>query len=211
LILSNRYEFKVELESTFRLKRATYYTETWESYEKKLRDFHRNPEATCEAPELPNPPNQKEAPSESAKNTTLRVKYNNKSLDLKEGTPEVKKSTVFVWITEQTEIKFAEVLPIIASISTGNKVLSEVMKYMETPELSSLFAKGFVIKIQFPLAFSIRANIFFHSMTFLKGKSLTDCAGLFTIPSDYKHLSRKEAQKTIQRPKKLVLLGQALI
>lgn len=203
----------MELESTFRLKRATYFTEDWESYEKKLRAFHKNPEATCEPPESPFPPDQREGSEStvSKTNPTLRVKYNNKSVDLKEGTPEVKKSTVLVWMTEETEIKFAEVLPIIASISTGNKVLSEVMKYMETPELSSLFAKGFVVKIQFPLAFSIRANIFFHSMTFLKGKAAAECSGLFTIPADYRHLSRKEAQKTIQRPKKLVLLGQALI
>lgn len=208
----NRYEFKVELESTFRLKKASYFCEDWESYEKKLSAFRSGSHKSPFLPnEVPFPPNESQVRRKEEKDQKLKLSYNNRSLELKEGTPEVKKSTVYVWISEETKIKFSEVLPIISSISAGNKVLIEVMKYFETPELSSLFSRGFITKIQIPLAFSIRANIYFNRMEFLSERQVSELGCLLEIPREYKQLSRKQAQKTIQRTKKLVLLGQALL
>lgn len=201
----------MELESTFRLKKTTFYSETWESYETKLKAFYENEQATCTPLEADSDPNcfSKAKPQESG--SSLKLKYNNKSLEIKDGAQEIKKSTVLVWITEETQIKFSEILPIIASISAGNKVLSEAMKYFETPQLSSLFSKGFITKIQIPVAFSIRANIFFQNLEFIQEDTRRNYSEHFEIPKAYKHLSRKQAQKTIQRVKKLVLIGQALI
>lgn len=84
------------------------------------------------------------------------------------------------------------------SISDGNKYLTQLEDFLKQEAVSSLLQeKGFPVKIQVPIKYTLRAVFKFSKYQFF-GPHSTAPSDIFEIPQDYDTISRKEGSKILQ-------------
>lgn len=144
-----------------------------------------------------------------------RVLSENPHMVKKENTVKYKndKRTVFLWLSNQFELKPDEFYTILETLQHGGNIgmqrMNTILKNEALVEI--LRENGFPVKIEIPIGFTVKAKVVFSNFRFLSKDDACDdilpqdaysIDDLFNVPDYLERTSRKEGMKTMKNKKK---------
>lgn len=126
-----------------------------------------------------------------------------------------------VWLTEGFALSMQEFLPVLDAVSLQHEAIRRLREFLSSELIKQSFERAkphlkshstpakknvFPVKISVPLNFAVRANVLFESFELRHPGEISP--EVFNVPRDYVWLPRREAQKTLSRAKKRLLLAQ---
>ncbi|EAS06757.3 GPCR-chaperone protein (macronuclear) [Tetrahymena thermophila SB210] len=121
---------------------------------------------------------------------------------------EIKKQTLGLYVSEDFPIKFKVFMPLLQFLSNGNQLLMNLYEVFKDQQVNDvLIKKGFPVKVQIPLSYSIYANITFSAFKPLSCYENENVTQLFNIPNDSVFANRKQKQNTMIKQKKRLMLA----
>ncbi|KAL4484244.1 hypothetical protein ABPG72_003528 [Tetrahymena utriculariae] len=121
---------------------------------------------------------------------------------------EIKKQTLGLYVSEDFPIKFKVFLPLLQFLSNGNQLLMNLCEVFKDQQVNDvLIKKGFPVKVQIPLSYSIYANITFSAFKPLSCYENENVTQLFKIPNESVFANRKQKQNTMKKQKKRLMLA----
>ncbi|KAL4435830.1 hypothetical protein ABPG74_015798 [Tetrahymena malaccensis] len=121
---------------------------------------------------------------------------------------EIKKQTLGLYVSEDFPIKFKVFMPLLQFLSNGNQLLMNLYEVFKDQQVNDvLIKKGFPVKVQIPLSYSIYANITFSAFKPLSCYDNENVTQLFNIPNESVFANRKQKQNTMKKQKKRLMLA----
>jgi hypothetical protein len=231
---SRRFDFKLDMEYAVFKKSKTFFKDTYENYKTKVMNAKAMPAQKVfnkDAREIltqlkqrngfksptsaksskffasPKQDDKKQPPKDPQDKQYLKIDTVN--LDTFENASVTeKKQEASIWLAKNFPMKFDTLLPVVKFLSNGNNLLQRVESLLSRDEVKGLISENaFPVKIQVPITLSIKANVTITKYELIQNPNVRE---LFFIPEGYKYIDRKEAQKTLQRTKKRMVLVNVL-
>lgn len=228
---SRRFDFKLDMEYAVFKKSKTFFKDTYEHYKTKVMNAKALPQQKVfnkDAREILSQLKQRNGlksatNAKSPKNFNFAKPHDDKKQDsdkqhlrintvnldtFENASVTEKKAEASIWLAKNFPMKFDTLLPVVKFLSNGNNLLQRVESLLSRDEVKSLISESaFPVKIQVPITLSIKANITITKYEIIQNPNVRE---LFFIPEGYKYIDRKEAQKTLQRTKKRMVLVNVL-
>ncbi|CAK61436.1 unnamed protein product (macronuclear) [Paramecium tetraurelia] len=116
-----------------------------------------------------------------------------------------------LYISQAFPLNFQQFLPIIKMLSNGNEFMQSLKTVLSNESVKQLLNdKGFPIRIEIPINFTIDAVVTFQAYKQLDMED-NQIKSLFQIPEEYQLVSRRDATKVMRRGKKRLLLANLFL
>jgi len=115
-----------------------------------------------------------------------------------------------LWLSNKFPLKFPQLMEVFDTLSlSGNANMKKMCEFLNDDCLKEVItSNGFPVKVQIPVGMIIKATVSFTKFRFLDEQNVEE--EVFKIPSDYRHVPRKEGMKTLQSKKKRLAVANVI-
>lgn len=115
-----------------------------------------------------------------------------------------------LWLSKQFPLSFDHFRQVLDALSLGgNAQMNKIIEFLDNQCLKDVISEnGFPVKIQIPIGIIIKATVTFTNFKFLSAQFINK--DLFTIPDEFKQVSRKEGMKVMESKKKRLVVANVI-